>query len=95
MIGADGVAADQHALDDAVGVALEDGAVHERAGVALVGITDDVLLVAGLVVGGLPLHAGGEARAAAAAQAGLLHLLDDGHAVAALEDLGEGQIAVL
>ena len=46
LVRADRVAADEHALDDGVRVALEDGAVHERAGVALVGVADDVLLVA-------------------------------------------------
>ena len=75
-------------------VALQDGAVHERARVALVGVAADELLVG---LGGrreLPLHAGGEARAAAAAQAGLEHDVDDllrGHLG---EDLAQGLVAV-
>ena len=41
---ADGVGGDEHALDHPEGVALQDGAVHERARVALVGVADEVLL---------------------------------------------------
>ena len=67
---ADRVGGDEHALDDAEGVALEHRAVHERAGVALVGVADEVLLAARLVEGDLPLLPGREAGAAAAAQAG-------------------------
>ena len=65
---ADGVAADDHALDDGVRVALDGAAVHERPGVALVGVADDVLLVALLDGGVVPLHTRGEAATAAAAQ---------------------------
>ena len=46
LVGADGVAADGHGLEDGVGVALDRGAVHVGARVALVGVADDVLLVA-------------------------------------------------
>ncbi len=45
LVGADGVAGDGHGLQHAVGVALQHGAVHERAGVALVGVAADILLV--------------------------------------------------
>ena len=44
LAGADRVGGDGHALQDAVRVALQDAAVHEGAGVALVGVADDVLL---------------------------------------------------
>ena len=75
--GADRVAGDRHRLEDRMGVALESRAVHVRARVALVGVADHVLLALGLLLSELPLHAGREARAAAAAQARLEHLLDD------------------
>ena len=76
--GAGGEGADEHALDDAVRVALEDAAVHVGAGVALVGVADQELAAAvGLVGQQLPLQAGGEAGAAAAAQPRGLDLLDD------------------
>ena len=60
-----------------MGVALEDGAVHERARVALVGVAAHVLLALGLRGGKRPLAAGREARAAAAAKAGTGHHVDD------------------
>ena len=41
--GAHGIAADGHGFDDAVGVSLEDTAVHEGTGVAFVAVADDVL----------------------------------------------------
>ena len=47
LAGADGVGGDRHALEHPVRVALQDAAVHERAGVALVGVADHVLLRAG------------------------------------------------
>ena len=62
-------------FEDAVGVALEQAPVHVGAGVALVGVDDHVLDVAGRVPGGLPLGAGGEAAASAAAQFGGLDLV--------------------
>ena len=51
LVRADGVAGDGHALDDAVRVAFEHAAVHERAGVALVGVAEDVLGVVVLLLG--------------------------------------------
>jgi hypothetical protein len=48
LVGADGIGGDGHALEHPMGVGLQDGAVHEGAGVALVGVADDVLLVAGV-----------------------------------------------
>ena len=77
FVGTHGVRPDEHALEHRVRVALQDGPVHERPGVALVGVADDVLLVARGVVAELPLEAGGEAGAAPAAQARALDLVDD------------------
>ena len=77
LVGADGVAGDHHAFEHRVGVPFEDGAVHERSGVALVGVADHVLLLVLRGQGELPLLARGEPAAAAAAQAGLHDLVDD------------------
>ncbi len=77
-----------------MGVALDRGAVHVGARVALVGVADDVLLVAGGLLGQVPLHPGREARAAAAAQAGGLELLDDLVGLHLEEGLLEAGIAV-
>ena len=95
MVGTDGVAADKHAFNHAVGVAFKDGTVHECARVTFVGVADDVLLVAFLSVGSFPLHAGREASAATATEAGTLHLFDDGHPVPLLQDFGQGQVSIL
>ena len=40
---ADGIGADDHALDHRMGISLDDRPVHERARVALVGVADEVL----------------------------------------------------
>ena len=75
LVGADGVAGDGHGLQHGVGVALQHGAVHERAGVALVGVAADVLSARpGCRAANFHLRAGGEAGAAAAAQAGGLRM---------------------
>ena len=94
VIGADRIAADQQSFDDAVRIAFKNRTVHERARVAFVGVADDVFLFAGLVVSGFPFYAGRETGAAASAQAGLFHFLNDRHPVACLQDPGECQIPV-
>ena len=93
---ADAVGADEHALDEAVRVAFDHGAVHKGAGVALVRVADKVLLVALGVACGTPLKGGGEARAATAAQSGYVDLLDDvflRHARG--QDLADGRVAAV
>ena len=72
-----GVAGDGHGLEDHVGVALQHRAVHERAGVAFVGVADDVLGHFLLLRGEKPLLAGGEAGAAATPETRIDHRLDD------------------
>ena len=74
---AEGIASEHHTLDDFKGVAFEDGAVHERAGVAFVAVADDVFLIGLDVSGELPLTAGGESTAATSADAGGEDLVDD------------------
>ena len=74
-------------------VAFDLIAVHVSAGVALVGVADDVLDV-GLGLGQkIPLVAGEEAGAAAATQPGGLDLLDHGVFAAVDEHLVEGLVA--
>ena len=45
LVAAHGAAGDHHALQHAVGVTLHNGAVHERTGVALVAVADDVFFL--------------------------------------------------
>ncbi len=77
LSGPHGVAADQHALENRVWIALQKATVHVRAGVALIGIADDVLRVAGSGPRELPLAAGRETGAASAAEPRLRDLPDD------------------
>ena len=76
LVGADREGGDRHALEHPVRVALEDAAVHEGAGVALVGVADDELPRALGLVDRAPLEAGGVAAAAPAPQARGRDLLD-------------------
>ena len=71
LIGADGAGGDHQALEHAVRIAFHHAAVHERAGVAFVGVADHVFLRAFLPARRLPFAAGREAAAAAPTQAGL------------------------
>ena len=57
---------------------LEDQAVFAGAGFAFVSVAEYVFRFRGLLGDERPLHAGGEAGAAAAAKAGVLDLVDDG-----------------
>ena len=78
-----------------MGVALKDGTIHERAGVAFVGVTANVLLIRVVAARKFPFEAGGEARTAATSQTGVEHGLDDllgGHLG---ENLTQSGIAVL
>ena len=77
-------------FEQAVRVALDDRAVHERAGVALVGVADQVLLVGRLLPGELPLLAGREAAAAAAAQAARSTMSQTSAGVMLAQRLGQG-----
>ena len=76
LLRTDGIGADDQPFEHLVRVAREHGAVHERSGLALVAVDDDVLGLLGGVLGGFPLRAGRKAAAAASAQIGLLHLVE-------------------
>ena len=41
----DGIGGNQHAFEHAVRIAFEHAAIHERAGIAFVGIADDIFLL--------------------------------------------------
>ena len=71
------VTADDHAFQQRVRIALDLVAVHVGAGIAFIGIADDVLLIRLGFGQELPLVAGQVSRAAASAQLGGLDLLDD------------------
>ena len=94
LAGADREACNGHCLDDGMGIALKDGAVHEGAGVALVRVAADILDVAlGRFTEG-PFAAGREPRAAAAAQAGGQNGIDDLVLIHRCQNLVQRQITV-
>ncbi|MBA7626499.1 hypothetical protein ES703_33950 [subsurface metagenome] len=76
-MGTDGAGADNHSLQDAVGVALQQASILVGAGVALVGVADDVFNLTFSLAARLPLPAGREAAAAPAPQPRLLDLFDN------------------
>ena len=57
-------------------IAFQHGAIHEGAGVAFVGVADDVFFLLAGLGHRAPLQAGGVAGAAAAAQSAAHHLVD-------------------
>ena len=92
LVGPDAITADGHCLKHRVGVALHDGAVHECAGVALVGIAHHILVFGLVVAREAPFQACGEAGATASAQTGLLDDVD--HLLGGLVLQGVGQCGV-
>ena len=68
---------DRHSLDENERIAFHEHAVRERAGIALVRVAGDVLLIGGLIEHSLPFDAGWKGRAAASAQPGIDHFLHD------------------
>ena len=67
--GADAETADSHSFDDGVRVTFEDGTIHERTRVTLVGVADHIFLVSLVGTAEAPLHTGGEASATTTAEA--------------------------
>ena len=77
MLCAHGPAGNRHALQNPVRVALENAAVHEGAGIAFVGVANDISDRRKLPRDEFPLQTGGVARSTAAAQPALLDLGDN------------------
>ena len=95
LVASGGDGGDEHTLNDGVGVALHNGAVHKGAGVALVAVAHHVLFALGLLAHAVPLPSGGEAAAPPAPEAGVHDLLADGLVGHLEEGLLKGRVAVL
>ncbi len=93
MVRVDAVPADHHRFDDGIRIAFHDGPVHEGSRVALVGITHDILVGRVELAGDLPLHAGRETGAAAAAKSGGLDIRQHVQAVP-FQTVRQGLVAV-
>ena len=89
---ADRMGGNRHALDDAVRVTFQHAAVHERTGVAFVGVADDELPVAFGFARKFPFAPCGETGATAASQARGPHRFDHGFCAVLFENLGQGLI---
>ena len=95
LMGADGIARDRHSFEDGVRIAFEYAPVHERAGVALVGVAADILDLAGAVSRELPFETRRETAAASAAQSRALDYVDDFLRLELGQALDERLIAVV
>jgi hypothetical protein len=91
--GAHDIGTDDHAFEQRMGVTLDFVAVHVSAGIAFVGVADDVFCVRLGLGQEIPLVAGEEACAATSAEAGGLDLLDDAVGATIDEHLVEGLVA--
>ena len=74
---ADRVAADHHAFDDVQRIGLQHAAVHERAGVSLVGVADDVARLFVSLAGHGPFLTSRKSAAAASAELGSRDFIDN------------------
>ena len=66
--GTDHIGTNQHALDYGMGISLDDRTVHERAGISLVGVADNIFDVAQCIPRHLPLEPRRKACAAPSLQ---------------------------
>ncbi len=82
LVATDRVARDDDPLEELVGIELDDLAILERAGLALVGIDAEIDRLLGLLREKAPLEAGRKAGAATTAKPRALHHL---HELAGLE----------
>ena len=70
------VAGNRHAVENQIREFGQQNPILKGARLALVGVADDIMLVAGRLAGEAPFHAGGKAGAAAAAQLGVGDFFD-------------------
>src|SRR3989454_3189890 len=94
-VAADRVRGDDDALEELVGVVLDDLAVLEGARLALVGVDGEIDGLLALLGQEAPLHAGREAGAAPPAEVRGLHHLDQLLGLAGRERLARGRVAAV
>src|SRR2546427_385398 len=94
-VAADGVRGDDDALEELVGVVLDDLAVLEGARLALVGVDGEIDGLLALLGQKAPLHAGREAGAAPPAEVRGLHHLDQLLGRAGRERLARRRVAAV
>ena len=75
--GAHGVTADDHSFQDPVGIAFQHAAVHKRAGIAFIGVTNDIFLIGLVFAGKFPFQTGRETAATPSTQSGSFDFVDN------------------
>ena len=93
FVGADGVGGYGHTFDHRVGVSFENGPIHEGSRIALVGVTDDILLFPFAGLTELPLQARRETSSTTASLAGFEHFLDHRFRRHLGDNLSQGLVA--
>ena len=88
-MGADGETADQHTFDHVERITFQHAAVHERAGVALVGVADEVADRVGRLRAHLPFLPGRISASASAAQLRAADFVDHPFRVVLLQHRGQ------
>ena len=92
--GPDGIPAECHGLDNAVGITLHDASIHESSWVALIGIAHHIFLIGLRACREAPFASCGEAAATTAAQPRLLYDIDDIVGAAIHQAVGQSHIAI-
>ena len=92
--GADGIATDDHPFQQAVGIALDNGAIHKGPWVPFVRVAHDILGVPRSASGELPLESGDKAGPTPPAQPGKFDLFEHLLPCHRSQDLGQGLVTV-
>ena len=74
---ADGISTKCHTFQQAMGITLNNGAIHEGPGVTFVSVTDDILDIARSLGSKLPLEARQEACTTSTTEPRIFYLLND------------------
>jgi hypothetical protein len=93
VFGAHGICADEHPLENRMGISLQQRPIHEGAGVPLIRVADDILGPSLGLTGEFPFDSGQKARSPPPSQLGVRDLLDDGIRSHPGEGFGEGLVS--
>ena len=89
-----GVSADNHAFDNAVGIAFHETSIHVGSGVTLISVGDDIFRKALRLAHPFPLDSGRKTAAAATTKPRLLYFTDDAFRCHFRKNFGQRLIAI-